>query len=151
MYVSSRDPRKRRDARRDEPVQPQEVVTLSLSDRVSSPNGKKLRPLDFALLRQRASIKEVLEHVGWQKQSARGAQWRGSCPFHEAADAKSPNFAVNTEKKVYCCHRCRSEGNVLDLWIAICGKPILEAAWDMVDTFGIDPPLLKEGPPSPNH
>jgi transposase len=132
-------------------VEAQEVVTLSLSDNASAANGKKLRPLDFAQLRQRASIKEVLEHVGWQKQSARGAQWRGSCPFHEAADAKSPNFAVNTEKKVYCCHRCRSEGNVLDLWIAICGKPILEAAWDMVDTFGIDPPLLKEGPPSPNH
>jgi hypothetical protein len=39
----------------------------------------------------------------------------------------------------------------IDLWTALCGKPLLDAAWELVETQGLNPPLLKEGPPGVNH
>jgi transposase len=118
------------------------VVTTPPSTIAHSVQPDKLPPLNFALLRERASMTSVLEHMKWHPQSKRGAQWRGACPFHEAADVKSRSFAVHTQKKAYCCHRCGCKGNVIDLWVAFRGKPILPAGWDMVATFNIDPPLL---------
>lgn len=46
-------------------------------------------------------------------------------------------FTVHTKKNVCCCHHCGRQGNVLDLWAAIRGLPILEAAWELVHTFGL--------------
>ena len=128
-------------------VQPQaKVVTTTKSIIPPTSCENQLRPLDFALLRQQVSIRAVLEQLSWHPNTTRGVQWRGSCPFHEqtdTADPKSRCFTVETDKNIYCCHRCGSQGNVLDLWIALRGKPILEAGWDMVETFGLEPPLLK--------
>jgi transposase len=132
-------------------VKPQAKVVTTTPSKIPSSAGKdKLPPLHFAQLREQVRISQVLEHMGWQRQSARGAQWRGPCPLHEQNDATSRCFTVQAERNVYCCHRCGSEGNVLDLWIALRGKPILAAAWDLVETFGLEPPLLKEGPPGAN-
>ena len=86
----------------------------------------------------------MLEHVNWQPRKRRGDEWRGGCPLHEETDAKSEAFAIETQKSLYCCHRCGSRGNVLDLWIALSGKPILAAGWELVETFGLEPPLLGE-------
>ena len=129
-------------------VEPQEeVVTTTASKILPGASGYNLRPLNFGLLREQVSITHVLEHIGWHSQSTRGVQWRGACPLHEAEGATSRCFSVQTEKNVYCCHRCGSQGNALDLWIALCGKPLFEAAWELVETLGLTPPLLKEGPP----
>jgi transposase len=125
-------------------VEPQvKVVTTTKSIIPPTSCENQLRPLDFALLRQQVSIRAVLEQLSWHPNRTRGVQWRGSCPLHEQADPKSRCFAVETDKNIYCCHRCGSQGNVLDLWVALRGKPILEAGWDMVETFGLEPPLLK--------
>jgi transposase len=125
--------------------------TATSSSRVSSKSGNKLPPLNFAKLREQVSIQKVLEQIGWTPQETRGAQWRGSCPLHESLDATSRCFAVETEQHMYCCHRCGSQGNALDLWTAFCERPLLEAAWDLVKVLGLEPPLLKEEPPEANH
>jgi transposase len=135
-------------------VQPQGKVVTTTASKITAaaPANNTRRPLNFALLRQRFSITQVLEHLGWHPQTANGTQSRGPCPVHEPAGAASRCFAVQTEKNVYCCHRCGSEGNALDLWAAIHEQPILVAAWDLVTTFGLEPPLLEaEGPPGTNH
>lgn len=133
-------------------VKPQEkVVTTTTSSVPLSTSQNNLRPLNFGLLRERVSITQVLEQISWRPQKTRGVQWRGACPIHEEAGAKSRSFAVHTEKNVYCCHRCASQGNALDLWIALSGKPMLAAAWELIETFHLQPPLLKEGPPDTNH
>lgn len=132
-------------------VKPQAKVVTTTASKIPSAAGEhKLPPLNFARLREQVTIRQVLAAVGWQRQSGRGAQWRGPCPLHEQKDATSRCFTVQAERNVYCCHRCGSEGNVLDLWIALRGKPILAAAWDLVEAFGLQPPLLKEGPPGAN-
>lgn len=129
---------------------PEEEVTPAASRITSRSNitpavaENKLPPLNYARLREMVSITQILEHVNWQPRVRRGDQWRGGCLLHEEADAKSEAFAVETKKSVYCCHRCGGQGNVLDLWIALSGKPILAAGWDLVATFGLQPPLLGE-------
>lgn len=134
-----------------EAVEPQrKVVTTTPSTITSSSSGNKLPPLNFARLREQVSIVQVLEQIAWHPQSTRGVQWRGACPVHEEAGATSRYFAVQTAKSVYCCHRCGSQGNALDLWVALREKPLLEAAWELVETLGLDPPLLEQGPPDTN-
>ena len=133
-------------------VEPQKaVVTATASSIPSSKNGNNPPLLNFATLREQVSILQVLEQIGWTPQETRGAQWRGPCPLHESLDATSRCFAVETEQKMYCCHRCGSQGNALDLWMAFRERPLLEAAWDLVKVLGLEPALLKEGPSEANH
>ena len=132
-------------------VEPQKrVVTATPSKRPSSRSENNLPPLNFARLREQVSMLPVLEQIGWRPQETRGAQWRGPCPLHESLDATSRCFAIETEQKMYCCHRCGSQGNALDLWTAFREKPLLEAAWELVNVLSLEPPLLKEGPPQAN-
>jgi hypothetical protein len=132
-------------------AEPQGKVVTATTSRIPAPAlENNLRPLNFAQLREQVSITKVLEHIGWQPQSTKGVEWRGPCPLHEAVEAASRCFAVHIGRNLYCCHRCQSQGNALDLWTALSGKPLLEAAWELVETFGLTPPLLKEGPPEVN-
>jgi hypothetical protein len=126
-------------------VEPQgKEVTTATSKITAGAAENKLPPLNFARLREMVPITQMLEHLNWDPRKRRGDEWRGGCPFHEEKDTKSEAFAIETKKSLYCCHRCGSQGNVLDLWIAFCGKPILAAGWDLVQTFGLEPPLLGE-------
>lgn len=125
----------------------EKAVAAAVSEVTCSSGEHKLRPLNFAELRKQVTIAQLLDHIHWRPRSTHGDPHRGWCPVHEQADPMSRCFTVQTEKSVYCCHRCGSEGNVLDLWIALCGKSILAAGWDLVTIFGLRPPLLKEGPP----
>ena len=126
---------------------PRTVITATPSTQ-SKASRSNLRPLNFSELRKQVTITQVLQHIGWRPQSMAGAEWRGTCPLHEGDASRC--FAVQAEKNMYCCHRCGSQGNALDLWTALCGKPLLEAAWELVETLGLAPPLIKEGPPERN-
>lgn len=120
----------------------QEVTTASSSIAADAPCGK--RPLlNFTLLRQRVGITQVLELLAWRPHATRGAQWRGACPLHEPQAQGSRLFAVHVEKNAWHCHGCGSQGNALDLWAAAQGLPVLEAAWRLVETLKLEPPLLE--------
>jgi transposase len=126
---------------------PQRKVVTTTSSQMIPPasrpsNGRP--PLNFAKLRQMVSIRQVLEHIGWHPRSTQGPEWRGGCPIHEAPGSPSRYFAVDTDKNVYCCHRCGHEGNVLDLWGEIHGQSVHEAGWNLIDTFNLEPPLLED-------
>jgi len=129
---------------------PGKVVTTTASTIPPSGSANNVPPLNFSRLREQVSISQVLEQIHWRPQSTSGEQLRGPCPLHEAEQATSRSFAVHTGKNVYCCHRCGSQGNALDLWVALCGKPLLEAAWELIKTLRLQPSLLKEGPPETN-
>lgn len=129
-------------------ITPKQEVTPAVA-KITSPSkitretvGDKLPPLDFARLRQMVTITQVLEHLDWQPRNRKGDQWRGPCLFHEGADPQGRDLAIDTHKSLYHCHKCHKEGNVIDFWVTWSGKEILPAAWDMVRTFGLEPPLL---------
>ena len=154
--VADQPPPEEETAESPKAVQPPKQEVASATSKITNTSnitpaaaGNKLPPLNFAKLREMVSITQVLEHVNWQPRKRRGDQWRGDqwrggCPVHEETDAKSESFAIQTRQSLYCCHRCGSQGNALDLWVALSGKPILSASWDLLETFGLEPPLLGE-------
>lgn len=128
-------------------VEPQgpEVITTSGTITAKPASGKR-PPLNYRLLKSRLEILAVLRAHRWQEKTRRGSQLRGACPFH-GADSQGRNFAVNSSKQTFCCHRCGSQGNALDLLVQLSHLPLHEAAWQWIDQHAIEAPLLAETTP----
>lgn len=105
------------------------------------PTGDGGGGIDYAALRRVAKMGQVLAALGWlDKMKGDGPQRRGQCPIHAREQDKDRSFSVNLEKDVFRCFnkKCGAQGNVLDLWVAMHGKPLYEAAKDMAGRLGID-------------
>jgi hypothetical protein len=98
--------------------------------------------IDYALLRRQVTISQVLELIDFHPVSRSGSQVRGPCPVHRSSSEKSRVFSVNLEKNTYQCfgRKCGSKGNQLDLYVAVTGLPIYEAALELCEKLGIDVP-----------
>jgi putative transposase len=99
--------------------------------------------IDFAALRRQVSMEQVLRHLGhWDCLRGSGAQRRGPCPVHGPSHAGSRSLSVNLESNVFRCFcpECAAKGNVLDLWAAVHGLPLAEAAKHLAQTLGLDLP-----------
>ena len=109
--------------------------------------------VDFAALRASLTIEQALRQLGWMERlRGRGPQRRGPCPVHAANDHQSLSFSVNLTKNVCRCFHpnCNLQGNVLDLWAAVHGLPLREAALHLTDTLGVEvPPAEKRQPVAP--
>lgn len=98
--------------------------------------------LDYAAIRARISILEVLDLIDYAPTSRRAEQWRGPCPFSHApesfqqrsSDRKSNRcFSVNVRKNVFRCFCCNRAGNSLDLWSQLTGKRLFDATQDLCE------------------
>ena len=98
--------------------------------------------IDFAAVRQRASLAAVLPLLGFQPTSVRGPQLRGPCPIHGSQSPRSRSLAVHLERGCYRCFGCGSQGNALDLWAAVHGLSLHAAAVNLCETLGLDIPWL---------
>jgi len=99
--------------------------------------------IDFAALRREVSMEQVLRHLGHlDALRGSGPQRRGPCPAHGSSHAGSRSFSVNLVKNVFRCFcpECGAKGNVLDLWAAVHGLPLGEAARHLAQTFRLNPP-----------
>jgi transposase len=97
--------------------------------------------IDYAALRRQASMEAVLATLDWlDKLKGSGPQRRGPCPIHAKADSKDRSFSVNLQMNAFRCFhkRCGAQGNVLDLWVAVRGVPLYEAAGQLANALGID-------------
>ena len=70
----------------------------------------RIRDEDVVLVRERASIADVVAESGVQLRSAGGGRLKGLCPFH---DEKSPSFNVNPALGYYMCFGCGESGDVI--------------------------------------
>jgi len=87
--------------------------------------------LDYAAIRRRVSIRDVLSLLQWQPLQQRGAQWRGNCPFCQANASRRQRhriFSVHLTRQIYRCFHCQCAGNALDLWAHHTQLPIAQAA-----------------------
>jgi transposase len=107
----------------------------------SATGSASSRPwVDYAFLRQQITIERVLSHLGvFAGLRGRGQQRRGCCPVHDRAGVKQKTFSVHLGKNVCQCFQaeCGVQGNVLDLWAAVQGLPLYEAALHLAATFGL--------------
>jgi len=97
--------------------------------------------VDFAHLKRQLPLARVLDQLGLSARlRGSGPQRRCACPLHRG-DARGRTFSVNLSDNVFQCFdaRCGRKGDVIDLWAAVQGMPLREAALGLVRTFGLEP------------
>jgi hypothetical protein len=105
----------------------------------------------------------VLQLLGFQAHSSRGAQQRGPCPLHGSTSGTSRCFSVTLDQHTFHCFKCGPSGNALDLWAAAtgqlpycgatvsssllrCGVGGSDAAIDLCNRLGIPLPTPTDSP-----
>jgi DNA primase len=96
--------------------------------------------IDFAAIRARITMEEVLELLGFRPLRRIGIRVRGRCPF-ECGDSPR-DFVANLVVHRYRCFGCHRSGNQLELWAAIHGQPFHAAVCNLCQCLSIDPPLI---------
>jgi DNA primase len=98
-----------------------------------------------AAVRAMISLAEVLVLVGFEVRETSRGQVRGPCPVHRPGSARSRSFSANLKRNMYHCFRCGSSGNQLDLYAAVTGLSLYEAAVSVCERFGRDIPWVQGG------
>jgi DNA primase len=98
--------------------------------------------VDFEVLRNEIKMEQVLEQLHFERVAQTGDQLRGPCPVHRSSNPSSRTFSVNLETGRYCCHKCKSQGNQLELWAAVQGLSVYEAAIDLCRALGRPVPRI---------
>jgi hypothetical protein len=127
------------------PQPPQEPNPLAESQLPELPilkNSDRTAYLDYLQIRKEVSMLQVLELVGFKPTSTRGNQLRGPCPIHRSGKSSSRSFSVNIERGVFQCFGCGKRGNQLDLYAAVTGLQLYEAARDLCLRLGRKVPYL---------
>jgi hypothetical protein len=117
------------------------VTAACAADNVAEPAAVGESGLvDFAHVKSQLSLARVLDQLGLSARlRGRGPQRRGPCPLHRG-DGRGRTFSVNLEANVFQCFdkSCGRKGDVIDLWSALHGLSLREAALDLVRTFGLE-------------
>jgi hypothetical protein len=95
---------------------------------------------ELALLARDLSANWVLARLDHlDRLSGSGPQRRGPCPVHAPGSPRCRTFSVHLDRNVFRCFdaRCGVQGNVLDLWAAVHGLPLLDAAHHLAAAFGL--------------
>jgi CHC2 zinc finger len=98
--------------------------------------------VDFHRLRTEVAIERVLSLLGFEPSRRRGMQWYGRCPLRECRSARGQSFSVHVGLGRYCCHRCLSRGNAIELWAAALELPLHRAAIELCRRLGRDVPWI---------
>jgi transposase InsO family protein len=101
--------------------------------------------IDFAAVRAAVTMTAVLELLGFQPHSSRGAQQRGPCPLHGSTPGTSRAFSVNLDQQIFHCFKCKRSGNALELWASATRQTIYDAALDLCQRLAIPLPTLQSG------
>jgi putative transposase len=98
--------------------------------------------IDFAAVRAAVTMAAVLQLLGFQATSTRGAQQRGPCPLHGSTRGTSRCFSANLDQHAFHCFKCGRSGNALDLWAQATQQTPYDAALDLCQRLGIPLPTL---------
>ncbi|MGI9323769.1 MAG: CHC2 zinc finger domain-containing protein [Pseudomonadales bacterium] len=98
--------------------------------------------VDFEVLRNEIKMEQVLKQLNFEQVGQTGDQLRGPCPVHKSSNPSSRTFSVNLDTGRYYCHKCKSKGNQLELWAAVHGLSIYEAAIALCRALGRTVPRI---------
>jgi transposase len=130
----------KRDVPAEKVVATATATVRAASPTVKAPNRPARPKIDYAFLRSRVTMEQVLSHLGLLgRLRGRGLQRRGPCPLHARPGATQPTFSVHLGKNIFQCFQagCQGAGNVLDFWAALHKLPLYEAALQVAATFGL--------------
>lgn len=99
--------------------------------------------LDYAAIRARISIGDVLALLNYRPRRTQATQCRGHCPLHQHAqpqDGQSTCFSVDLQRNLFQCFGCGARGNQLDLWRLHTRLPLYQATLKLCQRVHIAPP-----------
>jgi DNA primase len=99
--------------------------------------------IDFQKLRAEVTMEHVLHLLGFKPTRCRGDQWYGACPLHQSDRPGTASFSVNVARGCYYCHKCRSHGNQIKLWVEATKLPIHPAAILLCQQLGKPVPWIQ--------
>lgn len=104
--------------------------------------------IDYNRLRAEIRMEQVLDLLHFQPTQRGPMQWYGACPLHEAHPhepkaKRSRVFSVNVHTGRYCCHKCRSYGNALELWASAIKLPLYPASIELCKRLGHPIPWIR--------
>ncbi len=89
----------------------------------------------FSFIKSRIAILDVVrEYVPLKKL---GLYWKGHCPFHVERTA---SFTVSPHRDIYYCFGCHKGGDVVSFIACIENCSQLEAAYCMIERYGLEVP-----------
>ena len=98
--------------------------------------------LDFQIVRERITMRDVLQLLQFEGVFRRGGQWRGPCPVHGSRSPRSRSFSVNVRLGRYRCFSCGSHGNALELWAAVHDESVYAAAVELCELLRVETPWV---------
>jgi DNA primase len=98
--------------------------------------------IDFGLLRERITMRDVLRLLQFEATVRRGEQWRGLCPVHASRNPRSRSFSVNVRLGRYQCFDCGTRGHALELWSAVHRISVHAAAMELCPLLGLEIPWV---------
>ena len=98
--------------------------------------------VNFRLVREQITMRDVLRLLQFEARVVRGDQWRGPCPVH-GSNRRSRSLSVNVRLGRYHCFVCGSHGNALELWSAVRGVNLHAAAVELCQLSGMEVPWVK--------
>ena len=113
------------------------------ADREQNPLPAAPRPaIDFNALHALITMSAVLQLLGFQPRTTRGAQQRGPCPLHGSASGTSRCFSANLDQHIFHCFKCGKSGSALDLYAHATRQSIYDAALDLCQRLQLPVPQL---------
>ncbi len=98
--------------------------------------------VDFQAVRSRVSMAEVLTLLEFVPSQSSGTRHRGPCPIHGSSSSTSRSFSVDLKRNAFQCFKCGCSGNQLDLWAAVTGASLHQAAVDLCEKLHLDIPWI---------
>jgi putative transposase len=93
--------------------------------------------IDFTAVRAAITLAEVLALLHFVPNHTRGAEQRGACPVHGSCNpARSDCFSANVAENIWHCFKCGKHGNAVDLWMAVTGQNVYDAAVELCQRLG---------------
>jgi hypothetical protein len=100
--------------------------------------------VDFAIVRSKISLAQVLDLVGFIPIRRAGPQLRGPCPLRQCVSSDRHRFSANLTRNQFQCFSCGAKGGQLELWAAITSdQSIYNATIDLCLRVGIEVPWIR--------
>src|SRR4029077_13468186 len=114
-------------------------TSSSLSD---EQEGAQMPGIDFATVRAKITLAQVLDLLGFVPRERSASQLRGMCPIHGSSFDRSRSFSANLAKNQFRCFKCGSAASELVLWAAVHKQSVYTAAIELCNRLGLDVPWI---------
>lgn len=99
--------------------------------------------IDFAAVRCRISLAQVLDLVGFVPTRSRAEKLRGTCPVRRCITRDRCCFSANLARNQFSCFKCGLGGSQLELWAYATNQNLYPATIDLCGRLGIDVPWIR--------